>query len=218
MHLNSQRAFQRYAIPYLRSGQVVLEVGPDGDPSTYRQEADHLELNWQTADLATELLPVSSTFRPAVRPTHAMRNEYEIPLPDGAVDVVLAGQVIEHVRKVWTWMRELARVVRPGGHVIIISPISWPFHEAPIDCWRIYPDGMRALCVEASLSVDLCEQVALEPQRSRNTYLGESWEYLVSQGGCLRRLEGLAKGAVGWPMPTALDLITVATKTPTRLD
>jgi hypothetical protein len=26
-----------------------------------------------------------------------------------------------------------------------VNPVSWVFHEAPVDCWRIYPEGMKAL-------------------------------------------------------------------------
>jgi SAM-dependent methyltransferase len=210
VHLNSQLAFRRHAIPYLSDGQVVLEIGPDGDPSTYRREVSHLRLDWQTADLTDDLLPATNAFRPATRPTYPMRDEYSIPIPDASVDAVVAGNVIEHVRKVWVWMEELARIARPGGRVIIVNPISWPHHAAPYDCWRIYPDGMRALCSHAGLAVELCEQVSLEPRRSRHTYFAESWEYL--RASRRNALTGPFMAAVGWPMPTALDLITVATK------
>jgi SAM-dependent methyltransferase len=211
VHLNSQLAFRRYAVPYLANGQTVLEIGPDGDPSVYRQEVEDRDLQWHTADLVGDLMPEDSTFRPNSQSTYPMRDEYEIPIPENSVDVVIAGQVIEHVRKVWTWMAELARVTRPGGHVVIISPISWPYHEAPIDCWRIYPEGMRALCTYAGLAVELCEQVALEPRRSRHPYYGKSWEYVRSSSR-VNVVKGIAMAAVGWPMPVALDLITIATK------
>ena len=42
-------------------------------------------------------------------------------------------------------MKEVARVVKPDGLVITIAPVSWPYHAAPIDCWRVYPAGLNAL-------------------------------------------------------------------------
>jgi hypothetical protein len=37
--------------------------------------------------------------------------------------------------------------------VITIAPVSWPYHEAPVDCWRMYPDGLCALYEDAGLEV-----------------------------------------------------------------
>lgn len=150
-------------------------------------------------------------FTPSTPTTYAMHSRYEVPVPSNSFDVVLAGQVIEHVEKVWQWTEELARAIRPGGRLILISPISWPFHEAPVDCWRIYPDGMRTLCSHAQLVVELCEQAALEPRRSRRSYFAESWETTRPRGWSYA-VRDLAKTVLGWPMPTALDLVTIAVK------
>ncbi len=48
---------------------------------------------------------------------------------------------------------ELSRVVRPGGYIVTVNPVSWPYHEAPIDCWRVFPDGMQALLDDAGLEM-----------------------------------------------------------------
>jgi hypothetical protein len=43
----------------------------------------------------------------------------------------------------------------------------WVYHEAPIDCWRMFPEAMRALYEEAGLIVELREWGSLEtPQRA----------------------------------------------------
>lgn len=68
-----------------------------------------------------------------------------------AFDVVLANQVLEHVRAPWRWIKDVASLCKPGGLVWICSPNSWPFHEHPVDCWRVWPDGMGALFEEAGL-------------------------------------------------------------------
>lgn len=41
-----------------------------------------------------------------------------LPLPDGSVDVVVAGEVLEHVPDLPAVVAELARVLRPGGTLV----------------------------------------------------------------------------------------------------
>jgi SAM-dependent methyltransferase len=139
-----------------------------------------------------------------------MANEYEIPVADSSFDVVLAGQVLEHVRRVWMWVAELARVTKPGGKVVMVSPISWPYHEAPVDCWRVYPGGTRALCDAAGLGVVTCESGMLEPPLSRHEYPGESYRFAEAHHP--HPVRSFIMRAVGWPLPTAQDLITIAQK------
>ena len=143
MHKNSRLLFEKYARQYFRPEMRVLEIGPDRDPSTYRGIVGPTA-GWDTLDFAS---------RTDVPLTYRTTEEYRFPVPDGEYDLVFAAQVIEHVRKIWRWVPELARVCRPGGLVIIINPVSWHYHESPVDCWRIYPEGMKALCDEAGLEV-----------------------------------------------------------------
>lgn len=153
VHLNSKLLFTRYALPLFRPGMRVLEVGPDGFPSTYRRLVQVDDLDWQTLDI-----------QPRDGSTHAAIDEYTFPFDEGSFDLVLSGQVLEHVRKVWRWFAEIARITRPGGRVVTISPVTWPYHEEPVDCWRIYPEGMRALYDEAGLEVEHCDWECLEPR------------------------------------------------------
>lgn len=158
MHENSRRIFVEHAKPCLPPGARVLEIGPDGSPSTYQRLAAEPSLRWETLDLAadTSVVPTSGL-------DHVAVSDVEFPLPADSFDVVLSGQVIEHVRRPWRWLAECARVTRPGGKVITICPVSWPYHEAPIDCWRMYPEGLRALYEEAGLEIELCTTASLDP-------------------------------------------------------
>ncbi len=45
-----------------------------------------------------------------------------IPLPDGSVDLVHAAEVIEHLYDPDLLIEECARVLRPGGHLVITTP------------------------------------------------------------------------------------------------
>lgn len=141
----------------------VLEVGPDGVPSSLRCQLGGLALDWQTAELDPTLMPAGGVCRsPTSHTTYRMRTAYEVPTPNDTFDIALAAIAIEDVQSTWRWVPEIARITKPGGKAIIINPLSFPYHTAPYDCWRIYPDGMQALCAEPGLEVVFSRCEALE--------------------------------------------------------
>lgn len=71
----------------------------------------------------------------------------------GSFGVVVSTQVMEHVRHPWRWLPEVARICKPGGLVYVCTPNTIEFHEYPIDCWRAWPDGLRALFEDAGLEI-----------------------------------------------------------------
>lgn len=81
-----------------------------------------------------------------------------LPFRSGALDTVFSTQVIEHVPDPFLMMREMARVVRPHGHVIITAPQVWPIHEAPYDFFRYTRYGLEYLANQAGLSVVLMRE------------------------------------------------------------
>jgi SAM-dependent methyltransferase len=210
MHRNSELIFTKHARGYFPPGAAVLEIGPDGRPSTYQRIVGD-GVAWATADLADSVDEAGRRlFGAGVADdvTYAMVSPYQLPVGGNSFDVVLSGQVIEHVPRIWTWMAELTRVCRPGGHVITIGPLSWPYHEAPVDCWRIYPEGMRALCAAAGLEVVHSEAECLESPQPRRAYPGAHLGRGTKPRAALRRWAGW----LGWPLPIAVDTITIARK------
>lgn len=52
----------------------------------------------------------------------------DFPLPDASVDAALLNEVLEHVENEASTLREIHRVLRPGGHLVVMSPNRWfPF-------------------------------------------------------------------------------------------
>lgn len=204
MHANSELLFRKYAAPLFRPDQTVLEIGPDGAPSTYRKVVRDIDLRWETLELGRSDRP-----DPPHPVSYVSEHEYHFPMPDDRYDIVLSGQVIEHVRKIWIWYHELARVCRSGGLVITICPVTWPYHEDPVDCWRIYPEGMKALCEDAGLEPVLVQCESVEPPLDLRA---KRW-YLTKQA--LKGLVGgkpfLAPLAPAWAPP--VDTIAIARKT-----
>ena len=59
-----------------------------------------------------------------------------LPYPSGSFDVVLSHEVLEHVQNDRQAMRELVRVLRPGGRAVIFAPNRWyPFETHGVH-WR----------------------------------------------------------------------------------
>ena len=77
----------------------------------------------------------------------------------GTYDVVVSGQVLAHVRRPWLWIQQLTSLVRPGGLVWVCVPNTWGYHEIPIDCWRIWPEGLKTLLADAGVDVLECRAV-----------------------------------------------------------
>lgn len=200
MHINSKLLFERYAVQLFDQGAKVLEVGPDSFPSTYQSLAEARlgsSIEWHTLDMYDS---------PDL--TYSNSREYSFDIPDETYDVVLSGQVIEHVEKPWRWVPELARVTKTGGLVITINPVSWGFHESPIDCWRIYPDGMRALYEESSIDVLSSRWESLETPQFRRFIPGLSMDCQPPK----KRIAYQILGRLGFPVERAYDTITVGRK------
>jgi SAM-dependent methyltransferase len=56
-----------------------------------------------------------------------------LPFDDGAFDVVIASEVLEHITDDARAIGEIARVVRPGGQVAVTVPRWWPERV----CWSL---------------------------------------------------------------------------------
>jgi len=106
---------------------------------------------------------VNGSYRPLFADCHYTSLDYEgadinvtgrdWPIADGAFDAVISGQALEHDEFFWVTMQNVARVLRPGGHAILIVPSAGPIHRYPVDCYRFYPDSMAALAQWAQLEL-----------------------------------------------------------------
>lgn len=203
MHDNSCLLFNKYALQYFRPGMRVLEIGGTIQDSAYHKLVSHVVLSWETIDIRRS---------PGV--THVAAGEYQYPLANESFDIIVAGQVLEHIRHPWKWFKELARLLRGGGHLITISPVSWPYHEGPVDCWRIFPSGLHALCEESDLHPVLCTFESIEAFKYMRTIPGRG-RVAESRRSILKyacyRLLSLA----GYRVEVAWDAILIARKPPT---
>ena len=76
-----------------------------------------------------------------------------LPFADHSFDGVLCSQVLEHVDRPETVLREMRRVLKPGGVGLISVPFFYNLHMEPHDYYRFSPYGMKALLERNGLSV-----------------------------------------------------------------
>ena len=93
-----------------------------------------------------ELFPNAVGFDVPGNPHADLHGSLEsIPVEAGSFDVVLCLQVLEHVPDPAAAVRELRRVVRPGGRVLASTHGIYPFHPNPDDLWRWTYQGLERL-------------------------------------------------------------------------
>ncbi len=68
-----------------------------------------------------------------------------LPFRDGVFERVECDAVLEHVRHPEQVVREIARVLAPGGYAHLVTPFCHPFHEYPKDYRRFTVDGLKQL-------------------------------------------------------------------------
>ncbi|MGI8421119.1 MAG: class I SAM-dependent methyltransferase, partial [Gaiellaceae bacterium] len=73
-----------------------------------------------------------------------------LPVEDASFDLVLCAQVLEHCDDPAQAVRELRRVVRPGGRVLASTHGVQVYHPSPVDLWRWTHAGLERLFTQSA--------------------------------------------------------------------
>ncbi|MBI5634139.1 MAG: glycosyltransferase [Nitrospirae bacterium] len=122
----------------------LLDVGSYGVNGTYKEIF---------AD-AAKFLYTGLDVNPGPNVDYVPVDPYSWPeLKDETFDVIISGQAFEHIEFPWLVIEEMKRTLKKNGLICIVAPSRGPEHKYPVDCWRYYPDGFRALAKWADLEV-----------------------------------------------------------------
>ena len=149
MH-NSSLANMRYFTDRYLSGKSscrVLDIGSqviEGEESgSYRPFFERENWVYEGADIV-----------PGTNVDIVLRSPYRWKeIKSKTYDCVVCGQMFEHDEFFWLTMLEICRVLKPGGLCCVIAPSCGMEHRYPVDCYRYYPDGLKAAARYAGLTV-----------------------------------------------------------------
>jgi SAM-dependent methyltransferase len=76
-----------------------------------------------------------------------------VPIEDDSCDAVLSTQVLEHVSDPAVYLAECARVLRPGGRLLLSTHGIMVYHPDPVDYWRWTCAGLQRVIEDAGLEI-----------------------------------------------------------------
>ena len=102
-----------------------------------------------------------------------------LPFPDAAFDLVMAMDIIEHVDDDEPVFRELARVLRPGGALVLSSPLhpdNWTCFDDVVGHVRRYqPQELLARLVRHGLTLERSAIYGIQPRSRMLSRMGAWW-------------------------------------------
>lgn len=97
-----------------------------------------------------------------------------VPIASERVDTVVHTQVLEHVATPEQVLREMYRVLRPGGQLYLTAPQGWHEHQQPHDYFRFTRYSLRLLLETAGF-----REISIEPLGGYFHYLGHRLTYVA---------------------------------------
>lgn len=115
-------------------------------------------------------------YSPARGTVDFVSSAVRLPVRDACFDSILCTEVLEHVPDPMAAWQEFHRVLRPGGAVLLTTPMYWPSHEQPFDFYRYPEHGLRYLAETAGFDV-----VRLVPRGGVWAMLGQVTLHVMPQ-------------------------------------
>lgn len=127
------------------------------------------QLRGRVLDIGAERQPFRSYLAPEVTyialdvvpapGLHVVGSALALPFGDATFDAAICTEVLEHVPEPEQALRNIARVLRPGGRLYVTVPMSWGLHYVPHDYYRFTRFGIQHLLTKAGFEVEVVVQI-----------------------------------------------------------
>ncbi len=123
----------------------LLEIGP--------QERSLVRESFLNFDIDT--FDIVATYDP----THVGDiTKHNVSIPDATYDCVVAMEVLEHTLDPFGGVREMRRILKDGGYLLVSAPLNWRIHGPIPDCWRFTEHGFKVLLRDFDIvDIDILE-------------------------------------------------------------
>jgi SAM-dependent methyltransferase len=137
-----QIEMMKQAQAILASTSLVLDAGAgEGRYRTFLNHTRYVAVDFGAGDETWDYGSLDS-----------MADLHRLPFADAKFDGVVCTQVLEHVRYPDRVVLELARVLKPGGHLFLSVPQGWHQHQKPHDYFRFTSFALEAMFRDAALA------------------------------------------------------------------
>ena len=175
-HAGKLALIDRFVVPHLSAGCRFLEVGCGAGNLLLRAAVRGtypvaVDLSLRSLHFVRTRLQEAATREEGPRGFACAQSVAEsLPFATGIFDWVVLSEVIEHLKAPDHAVREAARVLRPGGHLLATTPnyrSLWPVMERGVDLLKIapkmagaqhiahfHPASFRRLLVESGLTIE----------------------------------------------------------------
>jgi len=129
--LKKRREIFEHWVAKLSPGKLaVLDVG--GRIQPYRPLLKHRLAGYIATDIRRAPL------------VNVLARGEQLPFANERFDLVICTQVLQYVPEPAVVIREIARVLKPGGYFFLSVPSAYP-RDADEECWRFLPAGLHHL-------------------------------------------------------------------------
>lgn len=102
-------------------------------------------------------------------------NAEELPFKSKLFDTVVSFQLLEHTMEPDLVIREMSRVLKEGGHLVLTAPQTWCIHQAPYDYFRFTKFGLSYLAERNGFEV-----ITIRPRGGFMAMCGQIFAYTLN--------------------------------------
>jgi ubiquinone/menaquinone biosynthesis C-methylase UbiE len=135
---NSQKNLQKTLFSQLPlTSKKILDIGCGNMPN--KGFFDQHKSNYIGIDINKDCKP------------HAIMTAEYLAIASSTIDLVIYTAVLEHVSKPLQSLKEIHRVLKPGGKIILQTHGIYCYHPSPSDHWRWTHTGLEIILKKAGL-------------------------------------------------------------------
>ena len=95
---------------------------------------------------------------------HQANLEQKLPFADREFTTIILSDVLEHIFSPMNLWIEMARVLKPGGHILLSTPFLYWIHEAPNDYYRYTEHALRRFAYTSEFSIVVLRPLGGAPE------------------------------------------------------
>jgi SAM-dependent methyltransferase len=142
-HINN--FIKKTSINLLNQTGTLLEIGPQKQ-SVVRE---------CFTNFIIDTFDIVSTYNPTFVGDITQHNTF---ISDSSYNVVACLEVLEHTLQPFEAIKELRRILKHDGYLLLSAPLNWRIHGPTPDCWRFTEHGWKVLLRDFDIiEIDILE-------------------------------------------------------------